>query len=843
MKTQGSQPRWLLLLGFSIAGYAAVFFLFPKATPAARWGQKLDHASAIAQAKQIARSLGVENIEGNGWIATARISYDAKTEAYLAEKQNGVGQGLFTPLRMSVAMVNPSANRKVKVELNSEGKLVLFEFSGPKSKADGNKTTDEEAEEDDKNGDDEKRSGIKISNRSQAGPTSSVTEPDKSADSANTVSEADKQLAESAFKSFWGEKLSSASLTESSLTKQGARLIWSVSDDVLKLTARALVSEGKVKALSLEREFTPPFNQAFEARRSKTEKILSGAEVVVIFPAVLLVAIFYFIGLALKRVQHRQGLLFLGAASLWVVTVSALTSLGDDIREDNSVSSYYWLSLILTWLLVVLLALSISGSLYFFWAAGQALAITRQRRQTISIELILKGKILTRPVARSVALGLLSGGLIAAMPVLATVTKLFPGIEVDPNGLQDHLIGRFPAFSTFTSAEQYLFFMIFGFFAPLISAFVKRPALEKLLIFLVCAAGWLGTIFVHYSAAGLLVSGLFAALISTTLYLRDGLLAALISQTAAQTAVGAAALLSQPSFPLHSSGWRAIASLAGLVIVSLVGVWKFREVTEEETAIPAHLLETRIERERLKAEFSVAQRAQQQMLPDALPQIPGLDIAAICKPSKEVGGDLYDFLSLSDGRLGIVVADVSGKGVPASLYMTLTKGLLISVSETASDPGEILREVNRHLYEVCRRRMFVTLFLGVIDPATKTLVYARAGHNPTVFRRVAQQKTSLLKPKGMGLGLNSGKIFNQSLQVATLQLEPNDKLFFYSDGITEAMNPKNEEYGEERLMEIAAMADGYGATEARDAVLADVTTFLGANQPQDDQTLVVVKVI
>jgi sigma-B regulation protein RsbU (phosphoserine phosphatase) len=229
------------------------------------------------------------------------------------------------------------------------------------------------------------------------------------------------------------------------------------------------------------------------------------------------------------------------------------------------------------------------------------------------------------------------------------------------------------------------------------------------------------------------------------------------------------------------------------------------------------------------------------MLPDAPPEIPGLEISAICIPSKEVGGDLYDFLPLSDGRLGIVVADVSGKGVPASLYMTLTKGLLVSVSETTSDPGEILREVNRHLYEVCRRKMFVTLFLGVIDPVTKRLSYARAGHNPTVFRRPAVE-TKLLRAGGIGLGLNRGKIFDQTLKVETVQLAANDKLYFYSDGITEAMNPKNEEYGEERLMSLTERLDSVGADEARDVVLNDVKDFLDTNQPQDDQTLVIVKV-
>jgi sigma-B regulation protein RsbU (phosphoserine phosphatase) len=231
------------------------------------------------------------------------------------------------------------------------------------------------------------------------------------------------------------------------------------------------------------------------------------------------------------------------------------------------------------------------------------------------------------------------------------------------------------------------------------------------------------------------------------------------------------------------------------------------------------------------------------MIPDALPNLEGVEIAAVCRPSREVGGDLYDFINLPDGRLGIVVADVSGKGVPASLYMTLTKGLLDSVTEEKTDPGEILREVNRHLYEVCRRKVFVTLFLGVIDPVNKMFVYARAGHNPSILRKSSNQQTSLLKSPGMGMGLNNGSIFDNSLKVSSLKLEANDMVFFYSDGITEAMNGNHEQYGEERLMKIAAEVDGLRAEEARNRIMFDVEKFLGNVNPQDDQTLVVARVL
>jgi serine phosphatase RsbU (regulator of sigma subunit) len=229
------------------------------------------------------------------------------------------------------------------------------------------------------------------------------------------------------------------------------------------------------------------------------------------------------------------------------------------------------------------------------------------------------------------------------------------------------------------------------------------------------------------------------------------------------------------------------------------------------------------------------------MLPSAPPVIPGYDIAAICRPAREVGGDLHDFLPLSGGRYGRVVADGSGKGVPAAVYMTLTKGLLASVSEYRDDPGQILREVNRHLYTACKRKLFVTLFLAIIDPSTDTVTFSRAGHNPPVWRQAARNQTSLLRPQGIGLGLDSGGVFDRCLAVEQIQVAPADGLFLYSDGITEAMNSRSEEYGEERLMQIAARTDGLGATAARDMVLADVGEFLGRTAPQDDQTLVVVR--
>ncbi len=329
----------------------------------------------------------------------------------------------------------------------------------------------------------------------------------------------------------------------------------------------------------------------------------------------------------------------------------------------------------------------------------------------------------------------------------------------------------------------------------------------------------------------------------TFLYFRIGLLGLTVATLTAEAVTAANVLLSQPNPMLQRSGWSILTVIALGIGSTWLIYWRSRPVRAEELAIPPRLLETRAERDRLQAEFAVARRAQEKLLPADSPVLPGFQFAAVCLPSREVGGDLYDFLPFPDGRLAIVVADVSGKGVPASLYMTLTKGLLISLAEETTDPGKMLREINRHLYDVCRRKVFVTLFLGILDPARKTLEYARAGHNPTIHLDGRTGRTTQLESRGMGLGMVGSGIFDPTLVVETLSLSSGDTLLFYSDGITEAMNRKDEEYGLERLLPFVRQhASTESALQLRDAILADVRKFLGPDPPQDDQTLVIVKV-
>ena len=333
-------------------------------------------------------------------------------------------------------------------------------------------------------------------------------------------------------------------------------------------------------------------------------------------------------------------------------------------------------------------------------------------------------------------------------------------------------------------------------------------------------------------------AGLCTLFIYGFAYVYFDLLAVLTLQLASVLLLGSLILASQ-----RISTWSLLLALGGLLALALWCIRRGQTVAGGDplASIPA-FGDFRAEREKLLAEFSLAHRAQQDMLPQTPTSIPGYSLAASCTPSLEVGGDLYDFFRLPDGRFGFGVADVSGKGVPAALYMTLTKGLLASITKNNSELVGVVEEVNRHLHGVTRKKVFVTMALGFLDADGRLLECVRAGHNPMVWRQAALDTTTLVSPGGLGLGITASRIFGTQLKVARLQLSLGDAVVFYSDGITEAMNSTLEQFGEERLMAAVQKADRLDAAAARDSILDDVRAFLGGVHPQDDMTLVVLRV-
>lgn len=239
------------------------------------------------------------------------------------------------------------------------------------------------------------------------------------------------------------------------------------------------------------------------------------------------------------------------------------------------------------------------------------------------------------------------------------------------------------------------------------------------------------------------------------------------------------------------------------------------------------------ERARQASELRIAQSIQSGLLPKTLPQGNRFRAAALIEPAREVGGDLYDLFRVDSDRVALVVGDVSGKGIPAALFMAITRTLLRALSYQIPEPAELLHELNNRLAEDNSSSMFVTLFYGVVQLETGELRYASAGHNPPFHLPAAGGAGMLPRVRGVALGAMAGMPYAEG----SLFLAPGDQLFLYTDGFTEAMNHAEELYGDERALATVAGLSGKPASEIVEGVRRAVERHVAGAEPSDDLTM------
>ena len=241
------------------------------------------------------------------------------------------------------------------------------------------------------------------------------------------------------------------------------------------------------------------------------------------------------------------------------------------------------------------------------------------------------------------------------------------------------------------------------------------------------------------------------------------------------------------------------------------------------------------ERERIEQELKVARLIQQTLLPKTLPEIPGYEVAAYYQPAREVGGDFYDFLTLEDGRLGLVVGDVTDKGVPAALVMATTRTMLRAAAQRLLSPGEVLQRVNDVLVQDIPPNMFVTCLYAILDPESGRLVYANAGHDLPYRRRAGRGGVAdELRARGMPLGLMPGMGYEEKEMV----LNRGESVLFYSDGLVEAHDPRRDMFGFPRLQGLVG-AHRSGGSSLISFLLSELARFTGEGwEQEDDITLV-----
>jgi sigma-B regulation protein RsbU (phosphoserine phosphatase) len=260
------------------------------------------------------------------------------------------------------------------------------------------------------------------------------------------------------------------------------------------------------------------------------------------------------------------------------------------------------------------------------------------------------------------------------------------------------------------------------------------------------------------------------------------------------------------------------------------------------------LLQTAAEKKRLEEELRIARQIQMSLLPRGPLDVPGLGITALCIPAREVGGDYYDFFSLPGNRLGVLIADVSGKGTSAALYMAELKGLVLALSQTYMSPRDLLIAVNRIISEHLDARSFITMTYAVIDLEGGRMSYCRAGHTPLIFMpgvSPAAPAAQVLIPSGMVLGLRidgAAEKFADLLEEERIELNAGDVIVFYTDGISEAMNAASDLFGESRLSRLVEEHGHLESSELRERILREIEAFVGSADQHDDMTMILVKV-
>ncbi|MGJ5816866.1 PP2C family protein-serine/threonine phosphatase [Paludibaculum fermentans] len=777
----------------SAMGVAILAGLFAAHDSATRtWQPKLTRGEAISAAQKLAQEYGT-NI--SGWPTYVSTRIDRQHSQVRQAFGGKVITEAFNPLQIRVLAASPKDSEAVLVTLAPDGRPMGYVDRNPRVQASKTNAADEPG----------------VAERELHRYAGGFA--DRFERTASGVRS--QEGLRSAFE--WADKDSPGMVAHIEVVTNGPRVV------------RVSYS------LDVAARLMTPVREANSRRQD-----IKGVTRILLISALTLLATY----LVFQRLTKRKDHAAFGYRAVLIAAVPiVLAVVGGAARSDGAFRSFESgglgdANVVITLAINAFLALTV----FVLVAAGYSILPVTERTRWVGLRLLTLGRLLDRQFGREVALGLCAGAGLACLPYLVAA---IPGwrdavVEIlDPGFLYSPSPGFEPFEGVLLSWETYGFFILA---LPWALFQIRRPALRWILL------GAAGVVFVatyrdpfpalvwpNLVYAVCLLGGM------ALLYRATGVLAVWVAPVGMWAAIHAMTFL---ALGQRSGGWQVIA-VQGVVVAAAAGVWIFGRATDEaaiQTLMePGALGLSRSDRDRLQAEFSVARRAQQGMLPSSAPDIPGFSIQGACEPAREVGGDLFDYLPFPNGQWGFCVADVSGKGVPAALYMTLTKGMLASAQTRFPDLPLIASRLNRFVSETGKRKTFITMSLGVLDAEKRVFRHVRAGHNPPVLYRAALKSCEFLQPKGVGLGITGSLVFERNLEVQDVELEPGDSIVLYSDGLTECMNSKQEQFGEDRLVAVVLQSAHLNAYGIEAAIIEAARVFRGEADPHDDLTVVVLR--
>ncbi len=482
-------------------------------------------------------------------------------------------------------------------------------------------------------------------------------------------------------------------------------------------------------------------------------------------------------------------------------------------------------------------------SLLVFVVSGVSNSIARESRRDrmASWRMVRARFALSKPVGRSILRGIGLGMVLIGVLMLFLI--LFPGARIAV--WEDKMMYDWLAFPSLTSAFYYAWigFVNLAIVLVCIGTFLHRRKLSNPWVVLI-----LGLVFglvqlwpEYFSPVP--VALVFSVLIGGVLaaaYLFYDFLTAFIGLMVFRLIWFFSNSWAVPDSPLFADGVIVL-----FLLLTLGGIgYVFSRYGKHQREIPEYVpdyIKTLARQKRMERELEIAHDVQMSFLPQRMPEVEGVDMAAMCLAANEVGGDYYDVVQLGEDKLALVIGDVSGKGIQAAFYMTLVKGFIRTLCREVASPAEVLRRTNRLFLENAPRGTFISMIYGILDVRAGTLTFARAGHNPVILKRSPSQMPESVMPKGLGIGLVNGHFFDGKIDEEVLHLRLGDVLVFYTDGFSEAMNPAKELYGDAPLAEKVAEVGRHKANEILQLISADVHGFMAGAEQHDDMTMIVVK--
>ena len=247
------------------------------------------------------------------------------------------------------------------------------------------------------------------------------------------------------------------------------------------------------------------------------------------------------------------------------------------------------------------------------------------------------------------------------------------------------------------------------------------------------------------------------------------------------------------------------------------------------------------EKKRLDHDLEIAQDIQRLLLPSEAPVVEGFEISGINIPARHVSGDYFDYIKVDDERLGVAIADVSGKGVPASIIMAICRSVLRSQATGNPSPADVLQKVNRQIYPDIKEDMFISMAYVILDHVHNTTLLSRAGHDAPLLYKRATETVTPVKPLGMVVGIDSGSVFDRITGDFALSLEQNDCLLLYTDGVTEALDANGDEFGFDRVVQCVRASAPSGAPAIITRLIDELRSFVGTQPQNDDITLIAIR--